>query len=218
MVFKRRDKRTILQSIADFFYPKGGWTRAFHYVKHRLRRLPDPPHKIARGLFAGVLVSFTPFFGLHFIAAAVMARALRGNIMAGLLGTFFGNPLTFPFIAPSALQTGYMLLGKPPETVHDPRLLGKFSGAGGELFHNIGALFTNADADWTRLHEFFWTLFYPYLIGGLIPGVIAGLAVYYVSVPVISVYQKRRRGRLKKKLAELRAKSAKKADEANSKS
>ena len=63
-----------------------------------------------------------------------------------------------------------------------------------------------------KLDGFYHSLFLPYLIGGIIPGIISGLIVYYLSVPLIAVYQKRRRGRLKKKLDELRKKAAKKAD------
>ena len=67
MVFKRRNPRTWLRTVAEVFYPRGGWRRAVSYVIHRLRRLPDPPHKIARGVAAGVFVCFTPFFGFHFV-------------------------------------------------------------------------------------------------------------------------------------------------------
>jgi len=50
VVFKRRDRRSPFQIAWEFIYPRGGWTRAFHYVKHRIRRLPDSPERIARGV------------------------------------------------------------------------------------------------------------------------------------------------------------------------
>ena len=96
MVFRRRDRRPIKTIVSEFFLPRGGWSRAAQYVVHRLSRLPDPPHRIARGIFAGVFISFTPFFGFHFLGAAAIAWSLRGNILAALLATFFGNPLTTP--------------------------------------------------------------------------------------------------------------------------
>ena len=73
MVFRRRDRRPWWKVIAGFLWPKGGWGRAFTYVRHRLNRLPDPPDRIARGIFAGVFTTFTPFYGLHFIVAATLA-------------------------------------------------------------------------------------------------------------------------------------------------
>ena len=72
-----------------FFWPKGGWKRAFHYVQYRLRRLPDSSQKISRGIWAGLFATFTPFYGLHFLTAAIIAKLLKGNILAALLATFF---------------------------------------------------------------------------------------------------------------------------------
>ena len=95
MVFKRRDRRSIISIFMRFFWPQGGWKRAFHYVQYRLRRLPDSSQKISRGIWAGLFTTFTPFYGLHFITAAIIARILKGNILAALLATFFGNPLTY---------------------------------------------------------------------------------------------------------------------------
>ena len=65
MIFKRRDPKTYLRAVVEFVWPRGGWARAFHYVRHRLRRLPDSPERIARGMWAGVFAAFTPFYGLH---------------------------------------------------------------------------------------------------------------------------------------------------------
>jgi uncharacterized protein (DUF2062 family) len=70
--------------VLDFVYPRGGWARAFEYVKHRVRRLPDTPEKIGRGIWAGVFICFTPMFGLHFVFGAIVARLMRGNIFAAL--------------------------------------------------------------------------------------------------------------------------------------
>jgi uncharacterized protein (DUF2062 family) len=75
VVFKRRDQRGWIQVIAQFLWPRGGWARAFQYVQHRLRRLPGTPEQIARGIFAGAVTVFTPFFGLHFVVAALLARS-----------------------------------------------------------------------------------------------------------------------------------------------
>ena len=97
----------------EFFYPRGGWARAFEYVKLRLNRLPGSPEQIARGIWAGVFASFTPFFGLHFLLSALIAVILRGNILAALLGTFIGNPLTYVPIAWVGIQSGHMILGDP---------------------------------------------------------------------------------------------------------
>lgn len=214
MVFKRRDKRPFWKVISDFLWPRGGWARAFTYVKHRLHRLPDPPHRIARGIFAGVFTTFTPFYGLHFLVAAVLAWVLRGSIPAALLGTFFGNPLTYVPIGVASLQTGHFILGRtgPGEDEVRRSLGGKFLDAGDDLRNNFVAMFSDRAADWHSLHVFYDEVFFPYMIGGIVPGIITALICYYLSLPVIQAYQNRRKGALKAKWEALKEKKALKAD------
>ena len=133
MVFRRRDKRPLMRIIADFFWPRGGWGRAFHYVKHRIRRLPDAPDRIARGIWAGVFASFTPFFGFHFVIAGLLGWIMRGNILAALMSTFFGNPVTFVLIATVSLRIGHWLLGTHFEE-QDASLGGKVQRSGRAIF------------------------------------------------------------------------------------
>lgn len=205
MVFKRRTPRSYLQVFAEAFWPRGGWTRAFHYVKHRVRRLPDRPDRIARGVGAGVFISFTPLFGFHFIGAALAAKAVRGNILASLLGTFFGNPVSFPVIAFSSMKLGHLILGTRFDESQHATLFGKFVGAGEDLKHNFFAIFTEATSRWGNLYNFFNEVFLPYLVGGLVPGIAAGILSYYLSEPVIAAYQKHRRKRLKARFEKLKA-------------
>ena len=212
MVFKRRDPKSWPRAVLDALWPRGGWSRAFHYFKHRMHRLPDSPEKIARGIFAGVFASFTPFYGFHFFIAAGLAFVIRGNIIAGLMATFFGNPLTYVPIGVAALQTGHWLLGdQPSEEVHRS-FGGKFVDAGADLKDNFLAIFTDATADWTRLSVFYDEIFFPYMIGGVLPGIFFGALCYYISVPVIRVYQKRRKGMIKAKFEAIKAKAAAKAE------
>lgn len=206
MVFKRRDRRAVWQVMLDLVYPRGGWARAFEYVKHRVRRLPDTPQKISRGIWAGVFVCFTPFFGLHFVLAALIARLIRGNILAALLATFFGNPLTFPPISYISLTLGTSLLGLPPGL---NRHLGqKFADASYDLWHNFVAIFTPEPIIWEGLRVFYDDVFFPYLVGGIIPGLITATFIYSIALPLISAYQKRRKKVLRAKLDQLGKKTS----------
>lgn len=203
MVFKRRTPRTYLQAVGQSFYPRGGWARAAQYVLLRVRRLPDPAHKISRGIAAGVFASFTPFFGLHFFLSATIAYLIRGNIMAALLATFVGNPFTFPLIAAISMEIGTWLLGTPPVPL--PFVLASFSDAAVEIWRNFVAIFTSAEAEWGDLPMFFGRVFLPYLIGGIAPGIACAFAFYILSEPLIRAYQKARVARLKKKFEQKRA-------------
>ena len=211
MVFKRRDRRPIWRVLVEALWPRGGWGRAVRYIRLRLNRLPDPPHRIARGIFAGVFTTFTPFYGMHFVVAATLALILRGTVLAALLSTFFGNPLTYVPIGVASLKTGYWLLGIDGRGPHDEDhagLVEKFLRAGNDLWDNLVTLFTGREAEWDHLLRFYNEVFYPYMIGGIIPGIIMGLVMYYISLPIITAYQNRRKGALKAKLAALKKKKA----------
>nr|WP_252737365.1 DUF2062 domain-containing protein [Citreicella sp. C3M06] len=197
-----------MRAVFELFWPRGGWTRAARYMQHRLHRLPDSPEKIARGVFAGVFTTFTPFYGLHFVVAGGLAWLLRGNFLAAFLGTFVGNPLTYVPIGIASLRTGYWLLGIDRHEPHHTSLLHRFTMAGQDLWDNLLNWLQGNPTDWTALNAFYHTVFYPYMIGGILPGIITALVAYYLTVPVISAYQKRRRGRLNAKLAALQKKKA----------
>ena len=201
-MFKRRTPRTYFQFVSESFFPRGGWRRAGWYIAYRLRRLPDPAHKISRGIAAGVFTSFTPLFGFHFVIAVALARALRGNMVAAILATFFGNPLTFPLIAAVSMELGSFLLGQPGYPLH--LIWSAFQNSAQDLWHNFIAVFTQDTAHWSGLSLFFHRVFLPYLLGGLMPGIICGFAAYFLANPVIAAYQKARLSRLKKRFAKKR--------------
>lgn len=202
-MFKRREQRSMSEVVSGWFYPPGGWRRAARYVAYRLRRLPDPAHKIARGIGCGVFVCFTPFYGLHFLMSAGLAWLIGGNVLAALLATFFGNPITFPIIATLAVEFGAWLLGRDAIPVHE--IVSAFSFASVEIWSNAAAIFTADTMRWEQLPRFMTAVFWPYLVGGLAPGAVAGIAAYYVSNPLIRAYQRARVARLQRKVAKLRA-------------
>ena len=212
MVFRRRDPRPFLRAIGDFLWPRGGWARAFQYIKHRLRRLPDSPERISRGIWAGVFTTFTPFYTLHFLVAFLVSRVMRGNALAALMATFFGNPLTYVPIGVASLKTGHFLLGTEFDETSKRSFLGKFIDAGDDLKDNFVALFTGNEPDWRGLEVFFHEIFYPYLVGGLVPGAITATVIYYISVTFIRAYQKRRRKRIKAKFGAIKIKAIVEAD------
>lgn len=202
-MFKRRNRRSLSEAVASFFYPRGGWARASRYIAYRLRRLPDPAHKIARGIACGIFVSFTPLYGLHFLLSAGLAWLIGGNMLAAILATFFGNPITFPIIAAISVELGAWMLGRDPVPL--PQIVSAFSYASAELWSNFAAVFTRDVVDWRRIDTFFERVFWPYLVGGLLPGLAAAVIAYYVSHPLIHAYQRARIVRLQRKIARLRA-------------
>ena len=212
-MFKRRTPRTYLEIVAHWFYPRGGWARAGRYIGYRLRRLPDPAHKISRGIACGVFASFTPFYGLHFVTAAALAWLIGGNILASMLATFFGNPITFPVIATVSVELGTWMLGQPRVPPQDI-LLG-FSLASVEIWGNLAALVSPETAQWDETRQFYSRIFLPYLVGGILPGIACGVGAYFMANPIIASYQKGRIRKMKQRFeARRRAMEAAKARKA----
>jgi len=110
MIFGRSESIGWYRRLRAALWPTRGLKRSVKYVVKRLARLSSSPHAIAVGVASGVACSFTPFLGFHFLLAILLAKILRGNILAAMLGTFVGNPVTFPFIFASTYKAGKYLL------------------------------------------------------------------------------------------------------------
>lgn len=203
-MFKRRKPRSYSQIATEMIYPRGGWLRAGQYVLYRLRRLPDQPHKIGRGVAAGVFISFTPLHGLHFLAAAGIAWVIGGNILAALLATFVGNPITFPFIAYASTWLGRELLGTHGR-LSAKKILNESADASMQVWHNFTAMFGHGTPHWDRLGSFYHDIYQPYMVGGLILGIIAAVVAHYLTVPVIRAYHRRRARKLAKRIERIRS-------------
>jgi uncharacterized protein len=193
-MFKRRTKPGWWRWSKEQVYPRGGFRRAAAYLWHRLRRLPDPPHRIARGVFVGTFVNFPPIFGLQLLAAAGLAFAVRGNVLAALLATFLSNPVTTPLIAVVSLRFGHWMLGTSG-SLSMPGLFAAFAGAGAELWHNVQALFGPEVAHWDGLALFWERIYLPYLLGSILPGLVVSAGLAWASLMLTRTYQAMRRRR-----------------------
>lgn len=212
MVFKRRDRPAFSRRVREALYPRRGFRRGFDYLAHRVRRLPDTPHRIALGFACGVFVCFTPFFGLHFLLAAGLAWLLRGNVVSSLIGTLIGNPLTFPLIASIALALGRRILGYGVTGRDFGRIADAFGQAFVGLWASILSLFGAGESEWHKLTLFLTDIVAPYFVGGFLPGLVAAIASYYLTRPLIAAYQTRRRARMLARARERLARQMRQAD------
>ena len=198
MVFKRRNPRTLWGWTREMVYPQGGFRRATQYVLHRMRRLPDSPQRIARGVFAGSVVGFLPLPGMQFLAAWLAARAVNGNLLGALLATFNTNPITTPFFAMLAMSLGHWILGiEKPLTAE--YIGAAFANAGTDLWFNVKALFGPEHTRWDGLAQFWHEIYLPYFLGALVPGVVLSLLFYYLTIPLVTAYQKAREAKSKER-------------------
>ena len=204
-MFKRRERRSIFRFFYEVIFSLKGISRAIGYVGIRLKRIPDTPHKISLGMSCGIFASFTPLFGLHFLIAGLLSYVLRANVLASLIGTFIGNPITFPIITVFNLKLGEWILGSNEYS----------SGDGGKIFEGFldfifliyKSLFTEGsigENSVPRMNEFLYGVFIPYSLGGLFLGISIAIISYFLLRPLVSTYKKKRdylkARRLKKKL------------------
>ena len=203
-MFKRRERRSIFRFFYEVIFSFKGISRAIEYVGIRLKRIPDTPHKISLGMSCGIFASFTPLFGLHFLIAGLLSYLLRANVLASLIGTFVGNPLTFPIITVFNLKLGEWIIGSSEYS----------SGDGGKIFEGFldfifliyKSFFTEGsigENNVPRMNEFLNGVFIPYSLGGLILGISVAIISYFLLRPLVSTYKKKRDSlkarRLKKK-------------------
>ena len=192
-LFKRRERRSIFRFFYEVVFSLKGISRAIEYVGIRLKRIPDTPHKISLGMSCGIFASFTPLFGLHFLIAGLLSYLLRANVLASLIGTFVGNPITFPIITVFNLKLGEWLLGSSEYS----------SGDGGKIFEGFldfifliyKSFFTEGsigENSVPRMNEFLNGVFIPYSLGGLILGVFSAIISYFLLRSLVSTYQKKR--------------------------
>ena len=192
-MFKRRERRSIFRFFNEVIFSLKGISRAIEYVGMRLKRIPDTPHKISLGMSCGIFASFTPLFGLHFLIAGLLSYLLRANVLASLIGTFVGNPITFPIITVFNLKLGEWILGSSEYS----------SGDGGKIFEGFldfifliyKSFFTEGsigENNVPRMNEFLNGIFIPYSLGGLILGIFIAVISYFLLRPLVATYQKKR--------------------------
>jgi uncharacterized protein (DUF2062 family) len=142
------------------------------YVVKRTTRLSGTPHSIAAGVACGVAISFTPLIGFHLLGAFLLCLLVRGNYIAGAVGTLVGNPWTFPFIWVVTYEVGRALLGAPVAQMEPVQ------------HWDLATFFARAEA-----------VFWPMIVGGILLAMVAGLASYFPLVRMVAAYQRERRNR-----------------------
>ena len=175
MLFRRRTPQNWLERLRIAVWPSNGWRRSFQYFSKRVLRLAGSPHAIALGFAAGVFASWTPFLGLHIMMGVALAFLFGGNFIAAALGTFVGNPFTFPFIWWSSFTLGNRLLEAPGDRI---RISDVAEGLTHQPLANILPIIK------------------PMTVGSLPLGIASAILAYVIVLYAVQAYQAARRHRL----------------------
>jgi uncharacterized protein (DUF2062 family) len=187
MLFRRRHPEAWLAKLRTALWPRRSWSRSIAYVFKRIIRITATPHAIAAGVAAGVFSSFTPFMGLHILLALAIAWLIAGNLAAAALGTFVGNPLTFPLIWASTWEVGHKIA--PGAFQAKPS-----AGEVGLFGDGIGGLLANFQSIWEPVLK-------PMTIGAIPLGLFFSV-ITYITVRWLAVrYRESRRERIAAKAA-----------------
>jgi uncharacterized protein len=111
MLFKSRAVPTLAQRMRLLLWPRVSFMRSARYAVARMVRVKSTPHAIALGCAVGVFASMTPFVGVQMMMAAGIALLVRGNLLAAMLATFIGNPVSWPVIWGATYAVGCVILG-----------------------------------------------------------------------------------------------------------
>jgi uncharacterized protein (DUF2062 family) len=171
MLFRRREAESLLERVRVHLWPRRSWSRSTRYVVYRVRRLSATPHAVALGFAVGVFTATTPFLGTHMIMAVLLAWIIGGSIVAAILGTFVGNPLTYPVFWYGTYEVGRLMLGGGSDRA--------------PIDLSSGIFQTSVDQLWPILD--------PMSLGAIPIGLSLALLSYLLVRPTVNAYQHRRR-------------------------
>lgn len=149
-------------------------------------RLETTPHAVGLGLATGVFVAFLPVLGVQMLMAMAIAWAGRANVGAAVLGTWAGNPLTWPAMWVGSYLLGIMLLGEAGAMTVDEvqRTLVRLAETPVSRTDPLALLNT--------IGQFLWPILKPLFVGSLVLGLISGAALYFIGRRAAEVFNTRR--------------------------
>src|SRR5690606_13261922 len=138
---------------------------------------------------------FTPFLGFQMVLAALLAWAMRGSVVASAIGTFVGNPLTYPIIWVGTFALGNFFLGGTASAQID-----EFSDRASALGDSIKQMSPQAIG---QAVEGLWPILKPMALGSIPLGGLAAGLTYFTTRRFIEDQKEKRRQRLGLKSVQL---------------
>jgi uncharacterized protein (DUF2062 family) len=154
----------------------------FRHTYYKVVRQSGTPQSIARGMAVGVFIGFVIPVGFQVVAALIMAVPLKANKLVAVIGTFGSNHFTIPFIYPAQCYLGALCMLSPLS-------LSVINDDFKALLH---------EQSWAALKGLGAELLIPFLIGGLVLGVVSWPPTYYATYWMVVKYRAYRSERLRK--------------------
>ena len=142
-------------------------------IRERFRsvlRVNDTPHRVGLAFGIGVFIAFFPVMGVHTIMALALAWVCRLSAPVILAGTLVNNPWTFVPIYGGSFWMGLYLTGER---------LPSFDIEWSAL---------DTTALWGVLKPVLW----PFCVGTILAGTVAGFLAYGIVRSLVQTYQAER--------------------------
>ena len=167
----------------------GSPKRALRYYWLRLIRLRGNPFVIARGLAVGTFVGVTPTIPFHTILTIGLCTLFRGNILAGIIANWIvSNPVSIPFEYYLSWKVGVWITGSDISWNQVQKML--------NLLESVGFL-----EACQLIFQKFLEIIYCLVIGGVIIGIPAGIACYFLASYFYFWQEKRRQEKFLKRIS-----------------
>lgn len=173
-MFQRRVELHPLKKLRESIWPRMGWKRVSVLYWRRVRRLTGTPHSVALGMAIGAFLGCSPYLGFHIVGAMLFAWVFRSNLVAAVLGTNVGNPITYPPIWWASYDLGNWIIGA--SSASDVDLVSTLMSS--------------------KAFDVIVPFLVPMAIGSIPIGIVAALITYVVTRSAVSAYQARRREKL----------------------
>jgi len=130
------------------------------------KTLQGDPHYIAVGMAVGIFVSITPTIPFHTVLAIALAFILRGSKPAAAIGVWFCNPITLPLFYMGSYKAGMFIFGKSIPLDFEFEHFSELMGLGLDVTIAM-------------------------MTGGVILGIIPGIAAYFITRKMVVVVRSR---------------------------
>ncbi len=155
-------KKNIISNKSGSFAWKHNWR---DFVA-KAKTLQGDPHYVAMGMAIGVFVSITPTIPFHTVIAIFLAFILRGSKPAAAIGVWFCNPVTVPVFYLASYKAGMLILGR-------------------------SAPFDVKYESITELAKLGLDVTVAMTMGGVILGIIPGIAAYFITRKIFTKIRQR---------------------------
>ena len=154
------------------------------YFKDKFKsilKVKESPHRIALAFALGVFVGISPFLGIHYIAALLLAWLFRLNKLVAVVGVSVNNPWTIVPISTFCVWVGAKMMGIK-------EVLPEVDWAGLSL-SKIISKFTDMES-LKIITKQLWPVLSSFFVGSMVICTISAIASYFIIQIVLERYRK----------------------------